>query len=208
MSQRYINLSRNSTTTSTVFNHTTHISHSSFSSSSTPRVPHTMTRTERATSPRAIIKDRSESRSGMDKRTPKGGAGTHNWGSLMNERDYEDAALYDEENEEEQAEGESALLMLEIRSLKQVGVVRIAPPPTAAGTRRLSSNSVTEDDRKEALKVRKNALKSKGTPLHQLFFRSDPDYCLQTSTSPPSLAAPPLCLLPLPPLYPSSATPM
>ena len=65
-----------------------------------------MTRTERATSPRAILKDRSESRSGMDKRTPKGGAGTHNWGSLMNERDYEDAALYDEEGEEEQAAGE------------------------------------------------------------------------------------------------------
>ena len=44
----------------------------------------------------------------MDKRTPKGGAGTHNWGSLINERDLEDAALYDQdEREEAQAEGES-----------------------------------------------------------------------------------------------------
>ncbi len=60
-----------------------------------------MTRTERATSPRAIIKDRSESKSGMNKHTPKGGAGTHNWGSLMNERDLEDAALYDRVDETE-----------------------------------------------------------------------------------------------------------
>lgn len=58
-----------------------------------------MTRTERATSPRAIIKDRSESKTGIDKRTPKGGAGTHNWGSLMDERNLEDAAAYDQERE-------------------------------------------------------------------------------------------------------------
>lgn len=58
-----------------------------------------MTRTERATSPRAIIKDRSESKTGIDKRTPKGGAGTHNWGSLMDERILEDAAAYDQERE-------------------------------------------------------------------------------------------------------------
>lgn len=64
-----------------------------------------MTRTERATSPRAILKDRSESKSGMNKRTPKGGAGTHNWGSLSNERDLEDAAMFDQETDE--AEGKS-----------------------------------------------------------------------------------------------------
>lgn len=55
-----------------------------------------MTRTERATFPRAIIKDRAESKSGLDKRLPKNGAGTHNWGSLLNERDLEDAADFDE----------------------------------------------------------------------------------------------------------------
>lgn len=55
-----------------------------------------MTRTERATSPRAIIKDRSESKSGIDKHTPKNGAGPHNWGSLHDELELEAAAEYDE----------------------------------------------------------------------------------------------------------------
>lgn len=58
-----------------------------------------MTRTERATSPRAIIKDRSESKSGIDKRTPKNGGGPHNWGRLEDEHDLEEAALYDEERD-------------------------------------------------------------------------------------------------------------
>lgn len=68
-----------------------------------------MTRTERATSPRAIIKDRSESRNAMGRDMAKGGAGPHNWGSLMNERELEDAADEDEERELEEEGGESAL---------------------------------------------------------------------------------------------------
>lgn len=64
-----------------------------------------MTRTERATSPRAIIKDRSESKTGIDKHTPKNGAGPHNWGSLMDERELEEAAVYDEEGGPEGTEG-------------------------------------------------------------------------------------------------------
>ena len=64
-----------------------------------------MTRTERATSPRAILKDRSESKTGIDKRTPKGGAGTHNWGSLKDERDIEEEAVYDEEQDLEKTGG-------------------------------------------------------------------------------------------------------
>ena len=76
------------------------ISYNSITSTSASSI---MTRTERATSPRAILKDRSESKSGMDKHTPKGGAGTHNWGSLMTERDLEDAAFYDQDEEVEGA---------------------------------------------------------------------------------------------------------
>jgi hypothetical protein len=64
-----------------------------------------MTRTERATSLRAILKDRSESKTGIDKHTPKNGAGPHNWGSLMDERDIEEQAAYDEERELEATEG-------------------------------------------------------------------------------------------------------
>lgn len=58
-----------------------------------------MTRTERATNPRAVIRDRSESKSGLNKSMPKNGAGTHNWGSYADERELEDAALADEEQE-------------------------------------------------------------------------------------------------------------
>ena len=61
-----------------------------------------MTRTERATSPRAIIKDRSEARNAMGKEMTKKGAGPHNWGSLMDERELEEAALEDEVHELEQ----------------------------------------------------------------------------------------------------------
>ncbi|KIY69015.1 hypothetical protein CYLTODRAFT_453048 [Cylindrobasidium torrendii FP15055 ss-10] len=55
-----------------------------------------MTRTARSGFPRAMMHDRSESRSGLDKSMRKGGAGGHNWGSLADERDVEAAALDDE----------------------------------------------------------------------------------------------------------------
>ena len=58
-----------------------------------------MTRTERSSFPRAMIKDRSESRSGLDKSIRKKGAGQHNWGSLAEELNLESAALEDEELE-------------------------------------------------------------------------------------------------------------
>ncbi|PBK84719.1 hypothetical protein ARMGADRAFT_893307, partial [Armillaria gallica] len=55
-----------------------------------------MTRTARATFPKAVLKDRSESRSGFDKSLRKNGAGQHNWGRLADERDLEYAAMDDE----------------------------------------------------------------------------------------------------------------
>ncbi|KAI0074265.1 hypothetical protein K474DRAFT_1665608 [Panus rudis PR-1116 ss-1] len=58
-----------------------------------------MTRTERASYPRAIVKDRSEPKNAMDKRIPKNGAGPHNWGSLEDEPELEAQAEYDEEQE-------------------------------------------------------------------------------------------------------------
>jgi len=54
-----------------------------------------MTRTERSTSPRAILKDRTESKSGFNKSLRKQGAGGHNWGSLRDELDHEREALED-----------------------------------------------------------------------------------------------------------------
>jgi len=58
-----------------------------------------MTRTERNITKRAIIRDRSESKSGLDKSDRKGGAGAHNWGSLDDERNLELLAREDNEDE-------------------------------------------------------------------------------------------------------------
>lgn len=58
-----------------------------------------MTRTARAAFPRAIIKDRSQSRSGLNKEMKKGGAGGHNWGKLgeVNDEDELEYGEYDSE---------------------------------------------------------------------------------------------------------------
>lgn len=58
-----------------------------------------MTRTARAAYPRAVIKDRSESRTGLDSSIRKAGAGHHNWGSLADEHRLEEEAMDDEEME-------------------------------------------------------------------------------------------------------------
>ncbi|KAF7964848.1 hypothetical protein HWV62_2500, partial [Athelia sp. TMB] len=57
-----------------------------------------MTRTARATFPRAMNKDRSESKSGHrdDKHMRKDGGGPHGWGRLSDEKDLEEAAMQDE----------------------------------------------------------------------------------------------------------------
>jgi len=64
-----------------------------------------MTRTARATYPRAVTRDRSVSKSGLDAAMKKGGSGQHSWGSLDHEYEYErggelDAALEDGDEDE------------------------------------------------------------------------------------------------------------
>lgn len=68
-----------------------------------------MTRTERAAYPRALNRDRSESRTGLDPSIRKGGAGNHNWGSLADEGRLEAGAYDDEDMELAQEEMESNL---------------------------------------------------------------------------------------------------
>ena len=68
-----------------------------------------MTRTERASYPDALNKDRSQAKNGMDKHIPKKGAGPHNWGRLEDELEIEQAALQDEEAEFEEVTGTPAL---------------------------------------------------------------------------------------------------
>ena len=73
-----------------------------------------MTRTERSHSLRALIKDRSEARNGMDSSLPKGGAGAYNWGSINSEYYLENAAAVDEveEREDQAAAGEGKRVLL------------------------------------------------------------------------------------------------
>ena len=66
-----------------------------------------MTRTARSAYPSALNKDRSEAKNGMDKRIPKKGAGPHNWGSLEDELELENAALDDEQAELDEVAGTS-----------------------------------------------------------------------------------------------------
>jgi hypothetical protein len=83
----------------------------------------------------------------METSVPKGGAGAHNWGSIHSEYYHENAAIVDEvEESEDQAAG---------------GAGASQPPPKIPAVVRRAS-SVTDEDRENALKVRKNALKSNG----------------------------------------------
>lgn len=58
-----------------------------------------MTRTARSLHPRAMVRDRSESKSGHDKHIRKDGGGPHGWGRLTDEKDLESAAMEDEQLE-------------------------------------------------------------------------------------------------------------
>ena len=61
-----------------------------------------MTRTERASYPRALMKDRSESRSGLDPNVRKAGGGQHNWGKIQDEYQIETMAEQEVRREEEE----------------------------------------------------------------------------------------------------------
>ncbi|PCH40924.1 hypothetical protein WOLCODRAFT_24360 [Wolfiporia cocos MD-104 SS10] len=126
-----------------------------------------MTRTERATYPRAITKDRSEAKNAMDKHIPKRGAGPHNWGDLRHERDFVEAATYDEEDEFQDAGVD--------RSRESV------ERPTAA--RRTSS--LTEEELMQAREFRKRALKSPDVDLSSIARTS-----AAVSVSPPNRNVP------------------
>ncbi|KAG8216108.1 hypothetical protein J3R82DRAFT_8111 [Butyriboletus roseoflavus] len=103
-----------------------------------------MTRTARSTFPRALIRDRSESKSGLDKSLRKGGGGHHNWGSIADEGYLEAAALEDEQGlaaEEDRKES-------------------LDKDPSEG-----RSNSLTEEEKRLARNFRKTALKGQDIDL-------------------------------------------
>ncbi|KAL0071306.1 hypothetical protein AAF712_001872 [Marasmius tenuissimus] len=67
-----------------------------------------MTRTERSAFPRAVNRDRSLSKSGLERSLRKDGGGAHNWGRLEDELDHEYDALDDDIREDEEASSSSS----------------------------------------------------------------------------------------------------
>ncbi|KAF8702193.1 hypothetical protein AX14_014481 [Amanita brunnescens Koide BX004] len=107
-----------------------------------------MTRTERASYPRAVLRDRSLSRSGLNTQLRKGGAGRHNWGDLDHEQELQFQAEHDEERE--------------LESLSEDKI------PNATATSEdeqnkpelsRSTSSMSEEELQRAMNIRKNALK-------------------------------------------------
>ncbi|KAG1789122.1 uncharacterized protein HD556DRAFT_1244117 [Suillus plorans] len=128
-----------------------------------------MTRTERAGFPRALLRDRSESKSGLDKSVRKNGSGQHNWGSINDERYLEAAALADEEEEfEEDTTGQQRNNSVHEKPKLEKRI-----------------NSFTEEERESARQIRKNALKAQDLDLSMIARTSS-----AASTSPPTRSPP------------------
>ncbi|KAG6910965.1 hypothetical protein DXG01_006019 [Tephrocybe rancida] len=106
-----------------------------------------MTRTARSSFPRAINRDRSESKSGLDKSIRKNGAGAHSWGSLADERELEFQATMDDEEVEAADLSDNLSTASEPLEDKKPGLQR-------------SNSALTNDELETAKKFRKNALKT------------------------------------------------
>jgi hypothetical protein len=125
-----------------------------------------MTRTARAAYPRAMIKDRSETRTGLEgnrRSMPKDGAGGHNWGSLADERQNELAALEDASFDEEEA-GAARADMPDARQARlgsESPTTSSSPPPPMSRSPSASA-TMTAQELEEARKLRTHAFKKTG----------------------------------------------
>ncbi|KAI6014393.1 hypothetical protein PISMIDRAFT_672053 [Pisolithus microcarpus 441] len=106
-----------------------------------------MTRTERAAYPRAAMRDRSLSKSGLDNHLRKGGGGHHNWGKLA-EEEYLEAAAREDSAHEFAKESDEHSRKADAHNLT-----------------RERENSTPEEDIQRAREIRKNALKVQGIDL-------------------------------------------
>jgi len=120
-----------------------------------------MTRTERAAYPRAVERDRSESKSGIDKSIRKGGGGAHNWGSIEDEQRFEREGSLDElrelrEEERDREDGEE-------EEVGDVGVTERQPDRAGA-----ISGGLSPQELDKAKALRKHALKSDNVDLSEI----------------------------------------
>ena len=146
-----------------------------------------MTRTARAAYPRAVIKDRSESRSGLDSSLRKAGAGHHNWGSLADEQQLEFAALNDRTFEEEELSEPYAAIAEDTNSTRSYATVAAedtnstrckfhfsvhatylfnATAAVSPGAKTEVSSEMSEEELEKARQFRKNAFKKAGGMLY------------------------------------------
>ncbi|THV05768.1 hypothetical protein K435DRAFT_773692 [Dendrothele bispora CBS 962.96] len=132
-----------------------------------------MTRTARAISPRAIIKDRSLNRSGLDRNLRKEGGGQHNWGRPEDEL----AALEDEQFEFEEYENE--LKDDDSSSNGSEGAAETKP-------RKVSNAGFTEEELAAAKAIRKKGFKGE-VDLGAIARSSN-----AVSSSPPKVTSPSL----------------
>jgi len=134
-----------------------------------------MTRTARASYPRAIAKDRSLSRTGLDRSIHKHGAGQHNWGSILDHTKRYD--FDEEENDIPEDSDEFQWTDDTSSSVDTADSTDVSP----GGTRnRAASINVTEDDRTRALQFRKGS-----------FSRNDIDLAAIARTSAAVSSSPP-----------------
>jgi hypothetical protein len=168
-----------------------------------------MTRTARAAYPRAVIKDRSESRTGLDPSIRKSGAGHHNWGSLADELSLEKAADQDEDEEMGEETPVSASLVNSntgsstrckhaFHSLFSALVYSFILAAASPQTQTENTNVLTEEELEKARNFRKNAFKGGCTSFflsnhnHNSDFNPDIDLTAIARTSSAVLTASPV----------------
>jgi len=134
-----------------------------------------MTRTARASYPRAIVKDRSLSRTGLDRSVHKHGAGQHNWGSILDH-----TKSFDFDDGENDIQEDSDEFQLADDTSSSVGTADSTDVSPDGTRKRAASINVTEDDRARALQFRKGS-----------FSRNDIDLAAIARTSAAVSSSPP-----------------
>ncbi|KAG8919487.1 hypothetical protein FRC02_001606 [Tulasnella sp. 418] len=124
-----------------------------------------MARTERAVHPRAIIKDRSESKSGMDKSMRKGGAGAHNWGSAHDQFDVEYYDEIDAEAPKDAARGHHAKVVASEHDVEDAEESPKGRRSSVSTTSTGAVSNITDEEREKALAFRTKALKNNDLDL-------------------------------------------
>jgi len=117
-----------------------------------------MTRTARSTYPRALRKDRSESKSGLDKSIKKNGAGAHSWGSILT--DPATGPLDEDEYTSDEAESQDQVSNMSFPTTGNVSNME-----GDKKTRDRSASNVSVEDVLNAREFRKRVFSNSDAPV-------------------------------------------